>query len=68
MTMNTIVNMKYYPKPPKDRKGYSIPLVIMGKGPDGRPIRDLKGNIIMVYAPYYRGAGAGKGKRPSRSK
>ena len=51
-----------------DRKEYSIPLIIMGKGPDGKPIRDLKGNIIMVYAPYYRGAGAGKGKRPSRSK
>jgi len=51
-----------------DRKEYSIPLIIMGKGPDGKPIRDLKGNIIMVYAPYYRGAGEGKGKRPSRSK
>jgi len=66
--MNTIVNMKYYPPKQRDRKEYSIPLIIMGKGPDGKPIRDLKGNIIMVYAPYYRGAGAGKGKRPSRSK
>ena len=62
MTMNTIANMKYYPPKQRDRKEYRKPLIIMGKGPDGKPIRDLEGNIIMVVAPYYRGAGVGAGK------